>query len=199
MSFPLTYTNEISLYKPIDFNINLFVNKIRSKIPVVYVSGDKIVLNAPLSFSKIPLTVTITINDTELDTLYVKYNISLFENNIILILTIIFAIFFYYFDNNIIGTLSIIIGIVFYLLNTARVSKSIKSIVNELFNGDSEIGEPNLWSKQQEWINDYNVCPACGEKINLYTNKCLNCGLYLSETSKKRYTNINTTGNISYK
>jgi hypothetical protein len=197
--FPLSYSNDIILYKPKNFSTSLFVDKIKDKVSIVYTDDNKIVFNAPLSYSKLPVKITVFINDDETDTLFVKYNISLFENNVIFVLAITFATFFYYFDVTKISILFIIGGIIFYLLNIAKISKSIKDIVNKLFDGNSEIGEPALWKKQQIWINDQTVCPACGEKINSYSAKCLNCGLFLTKKPINSYTNTNTTSNIFYK
>ena len=193
MHFPLAYTGEVVFYKADDFDINVTFEQIKSKVTVSTIKNDKIIFTAPFSFSKLPVKIVLSIVDDH-TTVYCRYNISLFENNVILLLSIVFASFFYYFGSELVSGFSIFVGLVFYLLNAAEMSKSVKTLIYNIFGNNAEIGEPVLWEKQQQWMKDKALCPACGEPKNPYSNKCLSCGLFLDKGSlSKTYTNMNRT------
>ena len=193
MHFPFAYTGEVIFYKTDDFEVNSFFKQIQSKVSTSLISDDKIVFTAPFSFSKLPVKITLNISDDN-STIYCKYSISLFENNVILLLSIVFASFFYHFGGNLITIISILIGLVFYLLNAVEMSKSVKTLIYNIFGDNAEIGEPVLWEKQQQWMKDKSLCPACGEPKNPYSSKCLGCGLFLDKGRlSQTYTNVNIT------
>lgn len=193
MHFPLAYTGEVLFYKPDDFNTTRFFEQIQSKVSVNYIDSEKIIFTAPFSFSKLPVKITLSII-VDNSTIFCKYNISLFENNVIILSSLVFAGFFYNFGSESISIVSILAGVIFYLLNTAEISKSVKSLIYNIFGNNAEIGEPVLWEKQQQWMKDKTLCPACGEPKNQYSSKCLNCGLFLDKGRlSETYSNINIT------
>lgn len=193
MHFPFAYTGDVVFYKTDDFEVNTFFKQIQSSVSVISISDDKIIFTAPFSFSKLPVKITINVIDDN-STVYCQYSISLFENNVILLLSLVFAGFFYYFDAELITVTSILIGLVFYLLNAAQISKSIKTLIYNIFGNNAEMGEPVLWEKQQQWMKTNTLCPACGEPKNPYSSNCIGCGLFVDKGRlSQTYTNVNIT------
>lgn len=193
MHFPFAYTGEVVFYKIDDFDPDLIFKQIQSKVLISSIKDEDIIFTAPFSFSKLPIKIGLSIID-DYSTVYCKYNISLFENNVIILLSLVFASFFYFFGSELISFFSIIGGVIFYLFNAIEMSKSVKTLIYSIFGNNAEIGEPILWEKQQQWMKDKTLCPACGEPKNPYSSKCVGCGLFLDKGKlAQTYTNINLT------
>lgn len=180
MQFPFSYTGEIVFYKPDDFSFDSFVNQIELAFTNVKKENGELSFSASLSYSKLPIKISFAIIDDKVS-IHCRYRISLFENNTVLLLSMVFALFFNHFHNVPAAIFAIIIGLGFYFFNTIKISNSIKSIIYNLMGGKTDIGKPELWKKQQEWMKDKNRCPACGEHKNAYSATCINCGLHLQK------------------
>ncbi len=200
MVFPFYYTGEVAFYKSKDFDINLFYNTLKKEAVNSSTTSDKLTLFVPFSLTKIPVKVYFSIIDDDV-TIYCKYQISLFENNTGLLSSFLLAGFFYYFNSTFWSIVTLLAGFSFYIFNLIIISRKIKQLIEKTVNRDADAAEPVLWEKQQKWIKTPGVCPACGEKINPYSKKCLNCGLTLKgKHSAKKYSNTTTTykQNINY-
>jgi hypothetical protein len=192
MQFPFTYTGEIVFYKPNDFSFDLFVNQIESAFALSTKVKGELEFLAPLSYSKLPIKISLSLIDDKVS-IHCKYRISLFESNVIVLLSWVFAFFFNHFNNLATAIFTLILGLGFYFFNTIKISNSIKRIIYNLIGGNPDIGKPELWKNQQEWMKDKNRCPACGEYKNAYSASCINCGLHLQNT-KEDIKKINTSG-----
>ena len=200
MVFPFYYTGEVTFYKSKDFNINLFYDALKKEAVSSNTTSGKLTLFIPFSLTKIPVKVYFSIIDDDV-TIYCKYQISLFENNTGLLSSLLLAGFFYYFNSIFWSIITLLAGFSFYIFNLTIISRKIKQLIEKTVNRDADVAEPVLWEKQQKWIKTPGVCPACGEKINPYSNKCLNCGLILKgKHSAKKYSNTTVTykQNINY-
>ncbi|MBI9069102.1 MAG: hypothetical protein JEZ09_17525 [Salinivirgaceae bacterium] len=180
MTFPFYYTGEIIFYKPENFENTDFQKHFES---------GNLKIKTLLNF---PASVTFIINDENVS-IQVLYKISMFEQNIILLFSFLMATFFYLFDANALSIISIFIGVFYYIGNLSKVSKSIKNLVYSYIGGNLSVEESTLWNLQQKWMKDKNLCPACGEPKNPYSNKCINCGIYLSKKTVKLESENSTT------
>lgn len=167
MSFPFNYTGEVIFYKP-DYFDDLRVNKQLSVIHKV-----QTLASFPLQVSIKPVIDKISIQ--------VLYKISLFELNIIFLFVMLGVFFLNYIDKTAWAWAFLIFGSGFYLVNLMHVSRKIKVKITKIlgFTDDQEANQ--LWKKQQLWMKNKNLCPACGEPKNPYANKCVNCGLYFTK------------------
>jgi len=167
-------------YKPDNFNFDQFAQQIESKVHGNKTSDNKLSFSAPFSYTKLPIKIVFNLRDDN-TSIHFKYRISLFENNVVFLLTMVFLLFFKYHGVNTLGYLSIISGIIFYFFNTIKISNTIKNIFYNLVGGKTDVGMPELWKKQEKWMKDKTLCPACGETKNPYSAKCVNCGLYFNK------------------
>ncbi len=191
MRFPFAYTGELVFYKPEGFDLNRFIEQIRVKIPTIEYSDEQLTFTANFSYSKLPVKIVLTIHDYG-TSIYCSYQISLFENNTALLLSLVFTGFFYHFNSTLFAAVSLISGILFYFFNTIKISNALKALIYNSVGNIEEVGEPALWEMQQKWMKDKTLCPACGEPKNMYSNKCVNCGLYFSK-KRGKFSNINTS------
>jgi hypothetical protein len=200
MFFPFYYTGEVAFYKSKDFNVGLFYNNLKKDAVNSNITSDVLTVFVPYSLTKIPVKVYFSIIDDNV-TIYCKYKISLFENNTGLLFSFFLTGFFYYFNSILLSVITLLAGFSFYIFNLTLISRKIKLLIEKTANMDRDAAEPVLWEKQQKWIKTPDVCPACGEKINPYSKKCLNCGLILKgKHSSKKYSNTTVTykQNINY-
>lgn len=187
--FPFTYKGELVFYKPDEFNVEIIQKDL----------GSKEIQIQSLFYFKTKVKTTVFDDNVSIN---IAYYISLFEQNIIFLFFVLFAVFFYVFNANAFSTLSIISGGIFYLSNLMYVSKHTKLVLSEKTGLGSEIEESLLWKKQQEWMKNNTLCPACGEPKNSYSNKCVNCGIYFSKKAKNIDAASTTSGQsftIDYK
>ena len=191
MHFPFAYTGELVFYKTDDFNVDEFINQIESQLIVSEKNKQQLIFSTPFSYSKLPVKITLSVVDDN-TSIHCKYAISLFENNMVFLLTATFSLFFFHFDNQLFAIASLVIGVLFYFFNTIKISNSIKTLIYNQVGGNADIGTPELWKQQQKWMKDANLCPACGEPKNAYSHKCINCGLFFSENTTK-ITNVNSS------
>ncbi len=200
MRFPFTYTGELVFYKPEGFKMDLFIKQIQLKVSHVDFSEGQLTFISNFSYSKLPVKIVLTIRDYN-TSIYCSYKISLFENNVALLLSLVFTIFFYHFNSILFAVISIVGGLLFYFFNLLKISNGVKALIYSSVGKIDEVGEPALWQQQQQWMKNKKLCPACGEQKNAYSNKCINCGLHFSK-KKEKFSNINTSGlgnnSISY-
>jgi hypothetical protein len=191
MHFPFAYTGELVFYKTDEFNVDEFIKLIELQLIASEKVKQQLIFSAPFSYSKLPINITLSVVDDN-TSIHCKYTISLFENNMVLLLALTFSIFFFHFNNVIFAITSLVFGVLFYFFNTLKISNSIKELIYNQIGGNADIGTPELWNQQQKWMKDANLCPACGEPKNTYSNKCINCGLYFSKKNMK-ITNVNSS------
>lgn len=185
MNFPFVYTGELVLYKPESFNQQAVEQKLHN-------------LNQVKSLVSFYLRVKTSLIADDQTSIQIKYRISLFELNILFLFFLLFGLFFYWFDRHLFCVISIIAAFVFYFFNLAHVSRKTKDSILHILAIGSEIEENQLWKKQQVWMKDKTLCPACGEPKNPYAYKCVNCGIYFKKSEKQKSTTYSVTDkNIS--
>lgn len=190
MSFPLNYTGELVFYKPEGFVTDAFIHQLKLKFNIEN-NITPFVFHTRSSFSKLPIKVVFDVIDDNTSILC-RYNISLFENNLVFIASLVFASFFYFNNSIDVSVIVIALGIVYYLANTSRISHFIKSNIYNILGSNIDYGMIDLWKKQKQWMQDPLLCPACGEPKNKYSNKCVNCGLFFTK-DKQRVSQTNTS------
>ncbi|MDA3893960.1 MAG: hypothetical protein PF517_20055 [Salinivirgaceae bacterium] len=189
MNFPFSYTGELVFYKPEEFNTQHFVEQIKDKVNLLNTKGERITFTDSISYSKLPIKINLTVHDDN-TSIHCRYKISLLENNIALLFSIVFANFFFYFQSTFLALTVLVLGVVFYTLNAAKISRNIKALIYTVIGINSDFDTSELWHQQQQWMKDKNLCPACGELKNNHSNICVNCGLYFS-TKKPNIDQVN--------
>ncbi|HAM98868.1 MAG TPA: hypothetical protein DCQ26_09700 [Marinilabiliales bacterium] len=194
--FPFTFKDEVVFYKTDDFSDTSFLLKIaahfQQKAPQNTIISQ--ILSVPI---KIPIKVTFHYQPDPL-TGKVSIELSLFELNVTLLLFTIFSYFFFHYDNSLLGFLSLAAGLFVYVISIHETTAHIKAQIYLLSGTSSDMGESALWKKQQEWMKDPKVCPACGEAKNPYSGTCISCGIFFGKkNSHVEQMQINSTGNSS--
>jgi hypothetical protein len=191
--FPFYFHDEIVFYKTEEFDSALFMQRLAAEYHA-HLQGDSIVADTPVSISKIPIRVNFQFKPDNV-TGNVSFSLSLLESNLALIISSVFSFFFLSYNDTLFGYLSIIAGILFYFINIHISVTAIKRSIIKISGTPFDLGEPELWKKQQVWMKDPLLCPACGEPKNPYSYKCVNCGIYFSNPTKQPSDEqVNTTG-----
>lgn len=198
-SFPFCFHDELVFYKPEAFDNSLFMNKLGAEYKTT-VFNDGFVASVPNPLSKIPLKVTFRFQPDPI-TGKVSFTLSLFELNLLLLLFFALGLFFRFYQNPLFSYLAIVFGILFYLISIHASVTGIKRSIIQISGTTYDLGELELWKKQQEWMKNELLCPACGEPKNPYSYHCVSCGIYFATPSKhNEKVQVNTTGteNIHY-
>lgn len=196
MNFPLSYTGQVVFYKPEGFNTNEFVDAFIQRFNIQTAGADNMHFTASISLSGLPIKLWVSMVDDNV-TIACNYRISLFENNLIMVASWIFAVFFYLNHLKFFSVAFLGVGLLYYLVNTAKISNSLKKEFFRLMGSKIEYGNAELWKMQKQWMKDKTICPACGEPKNKYSNACVNCGLVFSKNkiqmSQTNMSNLNTS------
>lgn len=181
--FPFGFTDELVFYTPDGFDEALFLKQfarlINQSEPEYHMHGQ-----ANISVSKLPVHITITFMP---DTVASKvvFTISLFENNLVMLAGVLFSVFLYSYQSLALAGLALPAAIGFYLINLHKTIQVLRKKTLAFAGADLDLGEPGLWNLQQKWLKDPGLCPACGEPINPYSHKCVNCGLHFTKGKHK--------------
>jgi hypothetical protein len=181
-SFPFYYHDELLFYKPEKFDNVLFMRQLEREFHGI------------LQENRIPIRVNIHYKPDNI-TGNVSISISLFESNLLLTLFLAFGFFFLFHQSQFFGIASIMAGILYYFLNIHVSIASIKKSIIRISGITFDLGESELWKKQQVWMENEHLCPACGEQKNPYSYRCINCGIHFRNPNKQEDNAvINTTG-----
>jgi hypothetical protein len=132
--------------------------------------------------------------------MHIVYSINLMALNALWLVITLFALMTGYFHYTrtawIIGLLATAGYFALIMLQYGYIERKITTGLNL----PPFEGEIALWHKQKKWLQQPEVCPACGEKRNIYSDKCISCGLKLPPTdSQKRLDNsASSTADIMY-
>lgn len=193
--FPFSYMDELVFYTPEQFSASTFVNNLGKEFSISE-QGYFMEFPSTVSLSRLPVNTFMEIQSDAVST-KITLIVSLFENNVILLLSLLLSAFLYYFDAFTGSTLSLIAGVVFYATNLHKTISTLRNKVLKIAGANLDLGEPGLWRKQQQWMKDPSVCPACGEPVNPYSHRCINCGIYLFNPKKQKQENSVNTSNGS--
>jgi len=192
-NFPFYYHDELIFYKPDHFDGLGFMNELGKEFQGVH-HNNRITANLPVSITKIPIRVNIHYKPDNV-TGNVSIALSLFESNLLLTFFLAFGFFFFFHQSHFFGTTTILAGILYYILSIHVSITAIKKSIIRISGITFDLGESDLWKKQQEWMKNEQLCPACGEQKNPYSYQCINCGIHFRNPNKQAdNTAINTTG-----
>ncbi len=198
-SFPFCFHDELIFYKPDYFDNPLFMNRLETEYKGAFFNESLVAL-VPNPVSKIPIKVTFRFQPDPI-TGKVSFTLSLFEFNLLLLIFLALGLFFKYYQNQLFFYLSIVFGILFYFISIHTSVAGIKKSIIQISGTTFDLGELELWKKQQEWMKNELLCPACGEPKNPYSYQCISCGIYFTNPSKEiEKVKVNTTGteNVHY-
>jgi hypothetical protein len=198
-NFPFSYHDNLLFYKPNNFDNIGFIKELAKEFQALH-QHNIITADIPISITRMPIRVTMHYKPDNL-TGDVSISLSLLESNLLLIIFLAFGFFFMFHQNLVFGIASIVAGVLYYILNIHVSITAIKKSIIRISGTTYDLGEHELWEKQQEWMKNELLCPACGEQKNPYSYKCINCGIYFSNPKKQVDNSMaNTTGtdNVKY-
>lgn len=199
MIFPFWYNSELVFYKSDNTNYNVLLANMLKKNKGKQTSSDSFEWQSKKGIFNTRILVKFKINNDEL-TLHVRYFISMFESNILLLLGVVFALFFMFNNQTLLVVLSLVVGLLAWFVNITRVSFYIKKQFRVFGFFNNNVNRQYLWQQQQKWIKQKNLCPACGEILNPYSANCTQCGLAIQKNKKKLLLHqTNTTYNLPIK
>ncbi|MGE4287195.1 MAG: hypothetical protein AB7E36_00795 [Salinivirgaceae bacterium] len=189
--FPFVFTDELVFYTPDDFDEKSYLLSIVEHFQA-RITDFGIVAESAVSLSKLPVKIKLYYFSDPIAP-KITIRISLFENTIALLLFVTIGIFLIQFNAVSLAITIILAGLAFYIINLHKTLSTIKAKLLNLAHANLDWGEPALWRKQQVWLKNPSVCPACGETRNAYSSTCVNCGLYLSKAPKNKNNNSFST------
>lgn len=198
--FPFVFTDELVFYAPGDFEEQNFQQAIVEHFNA-RVDDNQFTTETAISLSKLPVKIRLHYFSDSIAP-KITIQISLFENTTALLLFVAIGIFLIQFNAVSLAITMFLVGLAFYIINLHKTLSNLKTKLLNLAHANLDWGEPALWKKQQAWLKNPLVCPACGEPRNAYSSNCVNCGLYLSKPPKsKNNSSISTSAGdtpISY-
>lgn len=132
----------------------------------------------------------------------IVYNFNYGELYKIIFMVLLFALFFVKFSWWIYLVIAFSFSIGIITVNIHYVNSFIKRNIIAAIKQDVNIDEEYISKQQKEWIDNPLKCPACGEEINKYSEKCLNCGIKVQNkklTTKASSTSKGVDYQYSYK
>jgi len=200
MVFPFWYTGEAVFYKSGEVNSDEIIKNIVLKHNGETTDNETFVFKGKAGIFGLHSFVKLKF-DSLGTTIHIKYFTSLFESNILLILGLVLGSFLYVNDKFLLSYLFFMLGFFSYFGNTIWVNNYAKKMIAPLGSLLRNIEEQELWEKQQNWTKNPEVCSACGEPVNPYALKCINCGMHFSKKRGPVHSATSHTANtnISFK
>lgn len=126
----------------------------------------------------------------------IKYE--LFLNNLLKFNIILITIFVFLFKD-IISLLiySSIAVLLIYIICIIHYINTLENIFDKLFQVKEEAEEIGI--EQQNWLENFKTCPACGYEITEYHHICPECGINLSKIQKVKKAPSSRTDFFDYK
>ncbi|PKP11334.1 MAG: hypothetical protein CVU09_03430 [Bacteroidetes bacterium HGW-Bacteroidetes-4] len=198
--FPFVFTDELVFYAPENFEEQNFHQAIVEHFNARF-DDNQFTTETAISLSRLPVKIRLRYYSDSIAP-KITLRISMFENTIALLLFLAIGVFLFQFDAVALAITMILAGLAFYIINLHKTLSNLKTKLLNLAHANLDWGEPALWKKQQAWLKNPLVCPACGEPRNAYSSNCVNCGLYLSKAPKnKNSSSVSTSAgdtSISY-
>lgn len=194
MIFPFWYIGEKVFYKPDDFDLKRETKNLLYHKNVRLDSDNYFYIQGNIGLFKMPSRIKLKL-DADGVTLQVKYYISLFESNIILLLGVVLGVFFLIMQKQQFSYIAFLAGSLFYVLNAVFINNFLKSILHHFGSFAETVEQQALWRKQKEWLKKPDICSACGEPVNPYSTKCVSCGMHYKNKTLK---GNKPTSNITY-
>ena len=192
MAFPHTYKNKIEL---LDNKVK--GNKLNTAIIIELISNEisSVVNTEEFSVKDNIITYTSVLNMFRYEykiKLYAEkkgndyniiYEIDLEKVIRIIIIGIILTAFFSFLSVKYFLISAGIFSLLFYVLNVLIISTLVENIIKRAI-GDNNYSFNNsevISSEQEQWINNENRCPGCGEFITNIDLNCPECGLRIKK------------------
>lgn len=128
----------------------------------------------------------------------IEYKINFGEVYKIILMVLLFALFFIQFSWWIYAIIGLFFSAATVSANVHFVNSFIKRNIFAVMSNYAFIGDDYISKQQSEWIKNPHKCSACGEEINEYNDKCLNCGLKVGVKRKIEKSN-STLENVSFR
>ncbi len=183
MSFPYTYSDTIT------FSNNELSSKSLRNIIIKELTSGKIsgyseneesgLLKLYSPFLKIPFQINIEVTNSE-----ISYSVHLDYLIKIILAVIIFSALFSYTSLSFFFWFSSLFSVIFYILNILIINSFVSSYILKILKKYNLISsEKEILTKEQEqWLNDKNRCPACGQYLSTIDLICPECGLHLKRS-----------------
>ncbi len=114
----------------------------------------------------------------------VVYSINLRGNNLALLICVLTGLFLGINNFNTITTIITLLSVVAYIAMIVIQNAHVKKLIIETLGQPQIEGETSIWDKQKRWMQQPEVCPACGTPRNEYSNRCVACGIKLPQTKQ---------------
>ncbi len=199
MVFPFWYNGEVISYKSDDLDYSNLLYEITKKNYGKQIDSDNFEWQIKKGLFNNVIPVKIKVN-TDNISVHISYYVSLFESNILLLFGLLFSVFFFISGQPHLISTPIILGVTAWFINTIRIIFYVKEQLKTFSKFDNNISRQYLWGKQQKWINEEHLCPACGEPLNPYSSSCTQCRLNVKNTKNKPINKANLTSekNINF-
>ncbi len=193
MAFPYKIKQTIKFYCKDKINSALFFDELYKHIEKYDIFDKKIEkinekkylkFSSKNSIVKFLYHVEISVDIT--DYVKIEYTIIIIELFKIILLIIVIIAFFSRFSFDKFLIFSFIFTLLFYLINLIYITNQIKNIIksSDIYKKLNPNDEDELSKEQVEWMNNPNICSACGTQINDFDKKCPDCGLYIDRKIK---------------
>ena len=197
MSFPKTYKSNIRIENHISFkNEDEILRRLyflfrRKNVDILDYKNEKISFSTKQSLFHIKYFVKISCQNKK----KIFYEIEIIYLIQVMILLIFLGIFMTSFSFTSFIFYAIIFSFLFFYLNVFIVSNFITNEIKKVL----LILEKETFRNQKKWETQENICPACGEEINKYHFKCLECGIKLKNSQFINHTNLSNFKNWEIK
>lgn len=199
MVFPFWYTGEAVFYKSDEVNSAEIIKNIVVNHNGEPAGDDIFVFKGNTGLFGLHSLIKLKF-DTQGTTVHINFFTSLFESNILLILGLVLGSFLLVNDLFLLSTLFYVLGVLAYFGNTIWLNNYAKKMIAPFGSLLRNVEEQELWQKQQQWIKNPDVCSACGEPVNPYAIKCVNCGMHFSKKGDaKTHSPVSNTANANIK
>jgi len=180
LSFPYTYSDTIT-FSNNELSLKSLRNIIIKELTSGKISGyseneESGLLKLYSPFLKIPFQINIEVTNSE-----ISYSVHLDYLIKIILAVIIFSALFSYTSLSFFFWFSSLFSVIFYTLNILIINGFVNSYILKILKKYNLISsEKEIWTKEQEqWLNDKNRCPACGQYLSDIDLICPECGLHL--------------------
>lgn len=184
MSFPSTYKNKFILTTDKTNNFSELNTIFFQEISIMGTVENPIIENKSIKFDILSLfniRYPVEMEITQQENIRINYEVKLQKLIQISIILVIFTAFFSSFGVSDFLWFSLVLVIAFYGINILFVDNAIKNLIksSDLYKETQDDSDDSMSNEQQQWMNDINKCPACGELLEIFGNTCPECGLKL--------------------
>jgi hypothetical protein len=188
--FPFQYLGEMVFYRPNEMDEKSLPEKIWSALEVVPDNHQQVNLGkGPFFFAS---TVQIDIKVDPI-VVHIIYRIHLAALNLSLLIGILLCMYIGVMGYPASAWWLLFLVITGYVIALILQNNYLQKKISIALNLPPFEGEAALWHKQKQWMQQPDRCPACGELRNIYSDKCVSCGLKLPHLNNLKSIESNAT------